>query len=181
MSTQRRETALKTRGCTDKSPKVLVGFTVASTIAALEDFYWTICIHKLKLSLAVFFLLCVLALFCCPLPLFILQTYHLPCSTWQNGIRNWKIKSCWVDGEMFLTHPKVWYHRVLNHSFWQILEQVWKVWQSCILVFHTHLSLRYRKMGICSFFTNYLMFLSLFYFTFNDTGNLIETWHYLYS
>lgn len=73
LSTQRRETAVRTRGCTDKSPKVLRGFTGVLTIAALGDFDWTVCIHKSTLSQA-------------PFSPFLQVLLCVPCLNWRHTI-----------------------------------------------------------------------------------------------
>lgn len=72
LSAQRRETAARTRGCTDKSPKVLGGFTGVLTIAALGG-HLLDCLHIQVNTFLSFFPGSAL------LSLFELEARYLPC------------------------------------------------------------------------------------------------------
>lgn len=131
LSAQRRETAVRTRGCTDKSPEVLGGFTGVLTIAALGGLlldYLHTRVNTFSGSFLAFYIGSVL------LSAFALEAHYLPC---------WHDKMDFMTGKQSTTlfgfsskvlHPwdllhKLWLMRpnedfiLCSHSSWASLQE----------------------------------------------------------
>lgn len=118
LSAQRRETAVRTRGCTDKSLEVLGGFTGVLTIAALGGLLLDY-LHTQVNTFSGSFLSCYIGSVL--LSVFALEAHYLPC---------WHYKMDFITGTpgttLFGFSSKVWYHRDLLHKLWQMSEIKWR-------------------------------------------------------
>lgn len=116
LSAQRRETAVRTRGYTDKSPQVLGGFTGVLTIAALGglllDYLHTRVNTFFGSFLSFFYRFCS-AFHVCTLSFLLAR---------QNGFHNWKAEHILVC----FSPSEVLYHPDFLCKLWQMSEIKWR-------------------------------------------------------